>query len=201
MEKILWIDACVRGPQSRTRKLTERFLGEYRRLHADSVLQHCALAELDIRPLNEKTLAQRDACLAAGDLGQPIFRLAAQFAEADTIVISAPFWDLNFPSVLKVYFEQICVCGLTFHYNERGEICGDCAAGKLLYVTTRGGIFSEGPAAGFELAMPYIRGLCGMFGIPKLECLAAEGLDIITNDAERLMEAAFAEAERLAAVF
>ena len=41
-----------------------------------------------------------------------MFDLAKQFAEADEVIIAAPFWDLSFPAALKQYFEQINVLGI-----------------------------------------------------------------------------------------
>ena len=58
--------------------------------------------------------------MACGDYRDPLFRYAKQFAQAADIVVAAPYWDLSFPSILKVYLEQICVTGLTFQYTPEG---------------------------------------------------------------------------------
>ena len=62
-----------------------------------------------------------------------------QFAGADEIVIAAPYWDLSFPSILKVYLEQICITGITFQYTPEGIPEGLCRARHIIYVTTAGG--------------------------------------------------------------
>ena len=41
-----------------------------------------------------------------------MFRYARQFAEAEEIVIAAPFWDLSFHAKLKIYLGQITISGL-----------------------------------------------------------------------------------------
>ena len=43
---------------------------------------------------------------------------AKDFAEADVIVVAAPYWDLSFPSILKVFFEHINVLKLVFDYSD-----------------------------------------------------------------------------------
>ena len=41
-----------------------------------------------------------------------MFDLASQFQQADEIVIAAPYWDLSFPAILKLYLENIYVTGV-----------------------------------------------------------------------------------------
>lgn len=55
-----------------------------------------------------------------GDFSNEMFKYAHQFAESDTVVIAAPYWDLSFPAVLKAYLEAVSVCGITFKYDEQG---------------------------------------------------------------------------------
>ncbi len=64
---------------------------------------------------------RKNICLIASrQFDDPYFRYARQFAGADEIVIAAPYWDLSFPSVLKVYLEHICITGITFQYTPEG---------------------------------------------------------------------------------
>lgn len=65
-------------------------------------------------------LAERDALWSAGKLEQPMFEPAWQFAAADKLVIAAPFWDMSFPAILKIYLERISVTDLTFGYSRGG---------------------------------------------------------------------------------
>ena len=55
--------------------------------------------------------------------------LARRIAAADRIVIAAPFWDMSFPSALKVFFENMSLFGITFDSNEK-ECYGLCKAEK-----------------------------------------------------------------------
>ena len=110
-----------------------------------------------------------------------MFYYAKQFAEADEIVIAAPFWDLSFPAILKAYIEQITVSGITFECIG-GRRCGLCKAKSLTYVTTSGGpVFAD---FGYE----YIKALAKSFyGIGETKAYRAMNLDVNMIAAEDLL--------------
>ena len=80
---------------------------------------------------------QREKLIADGRFDHPRFRYAHQFQQAQKIIIAAPFWDLSFPALLKVYIENLCVEGITFGCDETGTF-GTCQADRMLFLTTRG---------------------------------------------------------------
>ena len=198
MENLLFINACVRGERSRTLKLARRFLDAYQARRPDAVVTERDLCAQRLQPQYPEVLDERDALWNAGKLDQPMFDPARQFARADKIVIAAPFWDLSFPAILKIYLERISVTDITFGYDQQGAMVGLCRASKLLLITTRGGNY-----AGTELEMgtPQLRALCAMYGIPEFHCLDAEGLDDVRNDKEALLAAAMERADKLAEAF
>ena len=198
MENLLFINSCVRGERSRTLKLARRFLAGYQKAHPDTVITQRDLCAERLQPQYPEILAERDALWNAGKLDQPMFEPARQFAAADKIVVAAPFWDLCFPAVLKIYLERVTVADITFGYDAQGAMVGRCRASKLLYITTRGGNY-----AGTELEMgtPIMKALCTMYGIPELLTLAAEGLDDVRQDGAALLNAALERADALAEAF
>ena len=115
---------------------------------------------------------ERDALIAGAQWDSELFRHAREFAQADKILVGAPYWDLSFPALLKVYLENVFVCGVAFRYGEAGPV-GLCAAKKLLYVTTSGGYIGDR-----DFGSEYLRGVSSMFGIPDFRAFRAEGLDI-----------------------
>ena len=201
MENLLFINACVRGERSRTLKLARRFLEAYRAGHPDTVITERDLCADRLQPQYPEVLAERDALWSAGKLEQPMFEPARQFAAADKLVIAAPFWDMSFPAILKIYLERISVTDLTFGYSEEGAMVGLCRASKLLYITTRGGNFSLPETAWMEMGARQLEALCAMYGIPSFQCLAAEGLDDIRNDKEAILAEAMGRADAMAEVF
>ena len=113
-----------------------------------------------------------------------MFDLARQFANADEIVIAAPFWDLSFPAALKQYFEQINVLGITFRYTPDGFPQGLCKAKKLYYITTAGGEFFPE-----EYGYGYVKALAqNFYGIKDVELIKATGLAIDGADEEKILE-------------
>lgn len=198
MENLLFINACVRGERSRTLKLARRFLEGYQKAHPDTVITQRDLCAQRLQPQYPEVLAERDELWAAGKLDQPMFEPAREFAAADKIVVAAPFWDLCFPAVLKIYLERISVTDVTFGYDDQGAMVGLCRASKLLYVVTRGGNYA---GTDLEMGTPMLRALCAMYGIPELITLAAEGLDDVRQDKQALLDAALLRADALAGEF
>ena len=201
MSELLFVNACVRGARSRTLALARHFLTEYEKNHPEVRVAERNLMEERLEPQYPEVLAQRDALWAAGRLEEPMFAPARQFAGADRIVIAAPFWDLSYPAILKIYLERISVTNLTFGYDDAGNSVGLCRAKRLLLITTRGGNFSLPETAWMESGARHLQALCAMYGIPDFQLLCAEGLDDVRNDKAALLAGAMAQAEALAPNF
>lgn len=171
----LFVNACV-GSQSRTEQIARAYLRGY------TDFTELLLENMYLEPLDATMLQNRNNCIAQGDFSHSYFEHARQFADAEEIVIAAPFWDLSFPAKLRIYLENICITGLTFRYNEAGIPVGLCKAKKLTYITTSGGPFL--PDFGFR----YIRALAeGFFGIRDVRLIYAENLDIVGNDPQAIV--------------
>ena len=138
---------------------------------------------------------QRDALLAQGKTDHPRFRFAHEIAEADLVVMAAPFWDLSFPALLKVYIENVSVEGITFRSTEAG-LQGLCRGKHLVFLTTRGGIYE--PGSDWEQGAPYLAAIQKFFGFGDFRCVAADGLDIQGYDGEGALQKAMEEARTLA---
>ena len=177
---ILFINACVRG-NSRTKRLAERFLTE-----RNEPVTEVRLNEIAFPTVDEDFLIRREKLVSEGKLDDPTFDLARQFAEAEEIVIAAPFWDLSFPAVLKRYLEQITVVGITFRYGPDGIPEGLCRAENLTYVTTAGGTFVPE-----EFGFGYVKALVqGFYGIRDVRMICAAGLDVDGADVEAILRSA-----------
>lgn len=201
MEEVLFVDACVRGERSRTLALARRFLAAYQAGHPQDQITRRALCEDRLPPQYPEVLEERDALWSAGRLDHEMFAPARQFAAADKIVIAAPFWDLSFPAILKIYLERISVCDITFGYDAEGKSVGLCKAQKLLLITTRGGDFSRPGTSWMEMGARTLEALCAMYGIPQFQCLCAQGIDDQRLDREAILRQAMDRADALAEVF
>ena len=180
MNNILYINACCRE-NSRTNELAQHLLDS---LSGD--VKSVDLYAGNICPIDAQLLSKRDGLLKKGMTDDEMFSLAKQFASVDTIVIAAPYWDLMFPSLLKVYLENITVCGITFRYSDKGIPKSLCKAKNLYYVTTSGGYIGEN-----NFGFDYVRAMAkGFFGIGNVRFFSAEGLDIYGADIEKIMQKA-----------
>ena len=174
--KILFINACVRH-NSRTAELSRHLLNRL-----DGEITEVNLYKEGLLPLCNKGIEKR----AMHDISGEEFEYAKQLASADTIVIAAPFWDLSFPAVLKLYFENVTVSGITFEYSEKGRPVGKCRAKKLYYITTSGGYIGNN-----NFGFDYVKALAeNFFGINDISFYSAEGLDIFGADVKSIMDEA-----------
>ena len=174
---ILFVNACPRQ-NSRTQVLADYLL---RKLNG--TVHERNLATTELLPLTEETIVLRENLVRQGDFAHPLLALAKEFAAADSIVIAAPFWDLSFPALLKLYIEHINVVGVTFAYHADGKPYGLCKAKKLYYVTTAGG-----PIVNDAYGYGYIAALAtGFYGILDTYCVKAENLDIDGANVENLL--------------
>ena len=168
---ILYVNCCVRQG-SRTDELAREVLS---RLGGD--YEEVKLCEEKLLPLTRERLDQRTRLLEEKAYDDPMFSYARQFAAADIIVISAPFWDLSFPAELKLYVENIYAAGIVSEYDGQGRPKGLCRARMLYYVTTAGGPYVP------EYSYDYFRELAKVyFGIKDTRLIMAEMLDIVGND-------------------
>ncbi len=179
MKKILYIDSAI-SENSRTRLICGAYIkkhfsgGEY----AVSTLRLC---EQDISALDKSELAARILSMQTGKPSDSA--LARQIAEADVLIVGAPYYDFSFPALLKIYIENIMINEITFVYDEKG-MKGLCKAEKLVYITTSGGYIQEG----FNFGCEYMLGVCSALGIGSAEFISAQGLDIQGNDANNIIE-------------
>lgn len=196
MKKVLFIDCCIRREHSRTKELAEYFIEELKKTGAYEIETLCLMDE-NLSYFSDGFFQQRESLLAEGNMKHPRFRYAHQFAAANKIVIAAPFWDLSFPALLKVYIENLCVDGITFHSGTEGLV-GLCKADHMVYLTSRGGIYKD---SDMEMGSAYLEKMAVFFGIDRYDCIAAEGLDIGAWPVEELLGQAKEKAADLAKAF
>ena len=168
MSKLVFIDACIRQDESRTRRIAYPILSALSQRY-ETV--RYVLPEIDgIVPLDPKLYEER----GQGDIPAWAVQAAKDIAEADRILIAAPFWDMSFPAVLKCFFEQTSLFGITF--TDNGKTCvGLCKAPKVLYITTRGLDIPTGDPR--EQATPYLKVLGSLWNLGELTTIAARNMD------------------------
>lgn len=126
--------------------------------------------------------------------------LCEQFIAADKYVFVTPLWNFSFPPVMKAYFDSISVAGKTFNYTEQGPV-GLLTDKKAIHIQARGGVYSEGPAAEFEMGHRYINVMMQFYGVPSFEGIFVEGHNAMPDKAQEIKEKAIARAKDVAHTF
>lgn len=157
--------------------MLEAYLVKY--CKGDSI-ERLRLYDMPLKPLLLEELEKRDALLLEKKYDDPFFDLARQARDADRIVFAAPFWDMSFPSLLKVYIERICASGITFSSTAEGGLQGLCKADKFVYISSCGG-YVRGENEGAR----YIRCVGQkLLGVKETEEFIIDGLDVDPSQRE-----------------
>lgn len=183
MKKLIFIDACMRDG-SRTQRIARPIIAELSKKYSVETVD----LTKNIYPVADNhTLEERNQGIVPAEHTA----LAKKIAAADRIVIAAPFWDMSFPSALKVFFENMSLFGVTFDTNDK-ECYGLCKAEKVMYITTRG--MDIGTGDPLEQATPYIKALSHLWGLGELTVIAAQNMDYSSpEEIEEKIKAAVAE--------
>ena len=195
MKKLLFIDCCIREEGiSRTKALCRAYLDEYLLHHPDTEVEELRLPDEGLTWINAETADRRAALNQKRDYSGEMFRWARQYCEADRILVGAPYWDLSFPSLLKIYIENICVEGLTFVCTDTG-FEGRSNFDRMIFITTAGGYIAPAADGGTD----YLRNIAAFTGNGCFEVYKAEGLDIQGNDPDEILGKALLEVRKAAA--
>ncbi|MDB5577548.1 MAG: azoR [Bradyrhizobium sp.] len=193
--KLLHVDSSITGEQSVSRQLTRSIVEHWRRARPGIEVVRRDVIAAEIPHLSGATLA----AMAAGIDATPNDEIASdlrlgsaaleEFLAADVVVIGAPMYNFAIPSQLKTWFDRLAVAGQTFKYTESGPV--GLAGGKIVVVgSSRGGIYSEGPAAALDHQESYLRGILGFFGIEDIRFVRAEGVAMGPEPRARALDAA-----------
>lgn len=191
---ILQIDSSILGDGSVSRGLTEKLARKWadatgativkRDLAADP-LPHLdgAAATASRTPVDQRTPEQQ--ALVAPDEA-----VLDEFLAADVVIIGAPMYNFAIPSQLKAWIDRLAVAGKTFRYTEAGPE-GLAGGRKVVIVSSRGGVYSEGPAAAMDFQEGYLKTVLGFMGVTDIEVVRAEAVNFGPDHRAR----AIAEAE------
>ena len=172
MKNLLYIDACIRDKESRTKRIAEPIIAELSNKYNVTKL---VLNDLDLDIVQKDLLDKR----MKGEISPVVMNWAKQVRDADRIVIAAPFWDMSIPAALKVFIELCSIFNVTFKSNDK-TCYGNCNAEKMLYITTRGMDIATGDE--LEQATSYLKALSWLWGIGPLQVVAAQNMDYVSAE-------------------
>lgn len=181
MNTILHIDSSVRSSGSISRQLTSEFVQKLQAAHAGAKVIERDLAKNPIphlseqmmgayfTPADQRTEEQARTVTLSDDL-------VTELMAADIVVVGAPMYNFSISSTLKAWIDHVARVGITFNYNEQGQPVG-LVQGKKFYVfTSRGGVYSSGPAKVLDFHETYLRGVLGFLGITDVTFVHTEGM-------------------------
>ncbi len=187
MKKILFINSCIRDKDSRTLVLAKEFIS--------LVKDRYEVEEINIDTLDMEPKSIKDF---QSDYVDPKYiELAKKVANADKLVIATPFWDMSFPSKLKIFIERTTLPGITM--SETNDIEGVCKAEELLVINTKGWDiedFSE-----MDGLSTYFRALKHLWGIKKYSVISVSGCDTHPDSVDYLIEQGLKKVRKYAKKF
>lgn len=200
MAKVLYIKANPKIEGSKTLKISDEFVKEYRKENPSDEIK-----EIDLYKENIDFLSLDDINSLFGEKSDEkktkgVLKYAYEFKEADKMIFSAPMWNLAFPAILKAYIDYITVSGITFRYTSNGAE-GLCRDKKAIYITSRGSVFSKEPMKDFEMGERYMKVILAFLGITNFKSIVAEGVDMSSIDTNKAVEDAIEKAKTLARNF
>ncbi len=202
MSSILLVTSSPRGDESISTKIATDLVGKLTAHNPGSSVNHRDLgqnpiAHLDtvttsaIRKPAEARTAEEAAAAAESD------KLVAELLAADTVVLATGLINFNIYSTLKSWIDNIARAGVTFRYTPEGPI-GLVTGKKVYIVLAAAGIYSEGPAASLNHAVPYLKTILGFLGMTDVEVIYVEGTAFGPEAAEKAIAAAQERTEQLA---
>ena len=126
--------------------------------------------------------------------------LLEQFLASDKYVFVTPLWNFTVPPMMKAYLDNICIVNKTFKYTENGPV-GLLSDKKAVHIQARGGVYSSGPAAEFELGDRYINSILSFIGITDKQSIIVEGMNATPEKADEIKANAISKAKEVAQIF
>lgn len=172
MKKLLYIDACIRDEESRTKRIATPIVEALKEKYDVETL---CLNELNLSIVQKELITKR----MNGVIDKDVMTWAESVRDADRIVISAPFWDMSIPAALKNFFELCSIFDVTFKSDEK-TCYGNCKAEKMLYITTRGMDIPTGDE--LDQGTSYLKALSWLWGIGPLQVVSAQNMDYVSEE-------------------
>ncbi len=202
--KILHVDSSPKEKQSNSRILSKFFV--------ESVQKTNVNTEIDYLDLSVNGLPHVD-----GVFSQAIYRreserdeamksrlkesdnLCDRMMSADGAVFGVPMHNWCYPSVFKCFIDHITRAGITFNFDENGNIYGNLRDLKVLFITTRGADLSgDSPLAKMDALTPAIKSAFGFLGVEDMTFVDAQPLQF-SNPENHLLAMAKAKNDLSAA--
>lgn len=179
MKKLLRIDCSSRVEGSHSRALANYFEKTWKIANPTGQIIKRDLLKQQLPHIQNKTIEgfytpiehQDSETRKATALSD---ELIAELKSVDELLISTPLYNLNVPSNLKAYIDQVVRIGHTFTTNEKG-FYGLLENKTAHIITVKGGLYKDTPMAQFDFQDHYLKAILGFIGITVKELFSMEG--------------------------
>ena len=115
--------------------------------------------------------------------------LLEQWKSAKAVFIYMPLHNFNVVSKFKDYVDNIMIVNETFKCEVESLIGLDDSNKQITFVITSGGEFDKHiQYTNLDFAVQYVRGIFSVLGIDKVKVIRVEGLDLVFNNKEIIVE-------------
>jgi FMN-dependent NADH-azoreductase len=176
MKSVLVINSSAAREGSVSRTLVEETVERLRETHPFATIVRRDLGSDPVPHLRVDSLngvRGMPATAAEREARKLSDQLIAELRAADTIVIGAPMYNFGVATGLRAWFDYVLRAGETFSYSAAGPK-GLLGGRRVIVIESRGGLYSEGPAAAVDFQEPYLRHLLGFMGLTDVTFVRAE---------------------------
>ncbi len=197
MSSILLVTSSPRGAESLSSKVATDLANSLSAKANGASVVH---RDLGAKPIPHLDTVSTSAIRKPADQRSAEEAAAADYSDAlvgellasDTVIIATGLINFGIYSTLKSWIDNVARAGVTFTYTAEGP--KGLATGKKVYIVmSSGGVYSEGPAAAMDHAVPYLKTVLGFMGMSDVEVIYVEGLAFGPEAAEKSIAAASAK--------
>ncbi len=192
MRTLLRIDSSSRTKDSHSRQLADVVERHWRLANPNGKVINRDLAIFKIphilnetivgfyTPENARTNSLKIALSVSDELIEELY-------EADDLLISSPLYNLNIPSNLKAYFDQVTRVGKTFGMDDKGNYYGMLKGKNAYLALVKGGNYKGTPLEEYDFQEPYLKAILNHMGIDMQHIFSLEGT-ATTNGLQKKLE-------------
>ncbi len=189
MKTLLRIDCSSRTEGSYSRTLADHFERVWREVNTGGKVIYRDLVKYPLPHIHSDTIVafhtpageRSPSAAVAVKLSD---KLIGELKSADELVISSPLYNLNIPSSLKAYIDQITRSGHTFGLGENGYY-GLLNDKKACLITAKGSEYKGTAMEPLDFQEPYLKAILNFIGIEVQKVFSWEGTGIESTVAKR----------------
>ncbi|WP_068466372.1 FMN-dependent NADH-azoreductase [Candidatus Protochlamydia phocaeensis] len=202
MSRLLYIESSPRKKRSASIEVSQTFLNQYKKTHADDEVITLDLWHKDIPTFDGDIIDSKYAIMhgqshteAQRKAWRTVEQTIAEFKNADKYVFSIPMWNFSIPYKLKHYIDVIVQPSYTFTFSPTEGYKGLVVNKPAVLIYARGGAYGSGTGAeSLDLQKSYMETILKFIGFTDIRSIVIEptlgGGEVMEKAKEQAMEMA-----------